>query len=147
MWCTNDERPARQSAAVKDAYRRYSELSAQGRYEEALPFARKALVFREEERGDHHRGIGKVLEHGIGSIRRDAAKRLEALDPIDTAAYVEQRPFLEAVCVVCDAMIAFAHRYAELARRRRSGSSSILAEDRLWAGALSALAVFMMFYF
>ena len=59
---------------------------------------------------------GKVLERGIGSIRREAAKRLEALDPIDTAAYVEQRPFLEAVCLVCDAMVAFAHRYAALAR-------------------------------
>ncbi len=59
---------------------------------------------------------GKVLERGIGSIRREAAGRLDALDPIDTAAYVEQRPFLEAVCVVCDAMVAFAHRYAALAR-------------------------------
>ncbi len=59
---------------------------------------------------------GKVLERGIGSIRREAAERLEALDPIDTAAYVEQRPFLEAVCLVCDAMVAFAHRYAALAR-------------------------------
>ena len=59
---------------------------------------------------------GKVLERGIGSIRREAAERLDALDPIDTAAYVEQRPFLEAVCLVCDAMVAFAHRYAALAR-------------------------------
>ncbi len=59
---------------------------------------------------------GKVLERGIGSIRREARQRLEALDPIDTAAYVEQRPFLEAVFLVCDAMVAFAHRYAALAR-------------------------------
>ena len=59
---------------------------------------------------------GKVLDHGIGSIRKNAAERLEALDPMDTKAYIEQRPFLEAVCVVCDAMVAFAHRYAELAR-------------------------------
>ena len=59
---------------------------------------------------------GKVLERGIGSIRREAAERLDALDPIDTAAYVKQRPFLEAVCLVCDAMVAFTHRYAALAR-------------------------------
>lgn len=59
---------------------------------------------------------GKVLERGIGSIRQEAAERLEALDPFDTAAYVERRPFLEAVCLVCDAMVAFAHRYADLAR-------------------------------
>jgi formate C-acetyltransferase len=59
---------------------------------------------------------GKVLERGIGSIREEAEVRLEALDPVDTGAYVEQRPFLEAVRLVCDAIIAFAHRYAELAR-------------------------------
>lgn len=59
---------------------------------------------------------GKVLDRGIGSIRKDAAERLKALDPVDTKAYVEQRPFLEAVCLVCDAMVAFAHRHAELAR-------------------------------
>ncbi len=61
---------------------------------------------------------GKVLDRGIGAIRKEAAERLEALDPMDTKAYVEQRPFLEAVCLVCDAMIAFAHRYAELAREK-----------------------------
>ncbi|MGB5695861.1 MAG: pyruvate formate lyase family protein [Polyangiales bacterium] len=63
---------------------------------------------------------GKVLERGISAIRREAGARLEALDPIDTAAYVEKRPFLEAVCLVCDAMISFAHRYATLARSMAS---------------------------
>ncbi len=67
---------------------------------------------------------GKVLERGIGSIQREAAQRLEALDPIDTAAYVEQRPFLEAVCLVCDAMVAFAHRYAALARSMAAEAAS-----------------------
>ncbi|MGD8826537.1 MAG: pyruvate formate lyase family protein, partial [Myxococcales bacterium] len=51
-----------------------------------------------------------------GSIRREAAARLQELDPFDIAAQVEKRPFLEAVCLVCDAMVHFAHRYAELAR-------------------------------
>ena len=59
---------------------------------------------------------GKVLDRGIGAIRKEAADRLEALDPLDTAAYVQQRPFLEAVCLVCDGMINFARRYAALAR-------------------------------
>jgi pyruvate formate-lyase/glycerol dehydratase family glycyl radical enzyme len=58
----------------------------------------------------------KVLQHGVGSIRRQATARLETLDPLDTAAYVEQRPFLEAVVLVCDAVVAFARRHAELAR-------------------------------
>lgn len=58
----------------------------------------------------------KVLERGVGSIRREAAARLQELDSFDIAAQVEKRPFLEAVCLVCDAMVHFAHRYAELAR-------------------------------
>ncbi len=59
---------------------------------------------------------GKVLERGIGSIRKEAAERLESLGPFDVAAQVEQRPFLEAVVLVCEAMVGFAHRYAALAR-------------------------------
>lgn len=58
----------------------------------------------------------KVLDRGVGSIRREAAARLQELDPFDIAAQVEKRPFLEAVCLVCDAMVQFADRYAELAR-------------------------------
>jgi pyruvate formate-lyase/glycerol dehydratase family glycyl radical enzyme len=58
----------------------------------------------------------KVLVRGIKSIRDEAAAKLESLDPFDVAAQVEKRPFLQAVCLVCDAMIAFAHRYADLAR-------------------------------
>lgn len=58
----------------------------------------------------------KVLERGVGSIRAEATARLQALDPFDVAAQVEKRPFLEAVCLVCDGMVQFAHRYAELAR-------------------------------
>ena len=67
---------------------------------------------------------GKVIDRGIASIREEAGDRLAALDPIDTKAYVEQRPFLEAVCIVCDAMVAFAHRYAELARAKASNDPS-----------------------
>ena len=40
-----------QSAAFMDAYSRYSELYAQGHYEEALSFAKKALQLGEEELG------------------------------------------------------------------------------------------------
>jgi formate C-acetyltransferase len=66
----------------------------------------------------------KVLERGIGSIRREAEAKLAGLDPFDTAGQVEKRPFLESVILVCDAMVAFAHRYAELAR------SMAASEDR-----------------
>ena len=74
---------------------------------------------------------GKVLDRGIGAIRKEAAERMEALDPQDTKAYVEQRPFLEAVCVVCDAMVAFAHRYAALAREMAADATSMERRSEL----------------
>jgi formate C-acetyltransferase len=58
----------------------------------------------------------KVLQRGIGSIRREAEEKLAALDPFDIAGQVEKRPFLESVILVCDAMVGFARRYAGLAR-------------------------------
>jgi pyruvate formate-lyase/glycerol dehydratase family glycyl radical enzyme len=70
---------------------------------------------------------GKVLRRGIGSIKREAERKLAALDPFDTAGEVEKRPFLEAVLLVCDAVVAFAHRYADLARALAAGE---VGEDR-----------------
>ena len=40
-----------QSAALIDAYQRFLELYAQGRYQEALPFAEEALRLNEHEDG------------------------------------------------------------------------------------------------
>jgi tetratricopeptide (TPR) repeat protein len=40
-----------QSAALMEAYNQFSQLYAQGRYQEALPFAEKALRLGEEEFG------------------------------------------------------------------------------------------------
>lgn len=70
---------------------------------------------------------GKVLDRGVGAIRKEASERLASLDRFDTAAYVDQRPFLEAVVLVCDAVIAFARRYAALAREMAAGEGR---EDR-----------------
>jgi len=58
----------------------------------------------------------KALVRGIGSIRREAEEKLAAIDPFDAAGQIEKRPFLESVILVCDAMVAFSRRYAELAR-------------------------------
>ncbi len=69
----------------------------------------------------------KVLQRGVRSIRLEAEEKLAALDPFDTADYVEKKPFLEAVILVCDAMVEFANRYAQLARAMAAGE---LREDR-----------------
>ncbi len=58
----------------------------------------------------------KILKRGLRSIKSEAEEKLAALDPFDAAAQLEKRPFFEAVVLVCDAMVAFAHRHAELAR-------------------------------
>ena len=69
----------------------------------------------------------KALQRGVGSIKREAEEKLAALDPFDAAGQVESRPFLESIILVCDAMVGFAHRYAELAR---STAASEPREDR-----------------
>ena len=58
----------------------------------------------------------KVLEKGFMGIKQDAEKKLNALDVVDPANHIEKTPFLQAVITVCDAMMALAQRYAELAK-------------------------------
>ena len=52
-----------QSAAWKDAYKRYKALNSQGRYAEAQPFARKALQLVEKKFGPNHRKTGIYLNN------------------------------------------------------------------------------------
>ena len=79
----------------------------------------------------------KVLERGLAAIKGDAEARLAGLPPRDTAAQVEQRPFLEAVALVCDAMVAFAHRYAALARAMAADATT--ADRRTELLAIAAI--------
>jgi formate C-acetyltransferase len=65
----------------------------------------------------------KVLKRGVKGIKEEALERLASLDPLDPRDQVEKTPFLEAVLLVCDAIVAFARRYAELARRLAEGES------------------------
>ncbi|MFC1929750.1 glycyl radical protein [Chloroflexota bacterium] len=58
----------------------------------------------------------KVLIKGFNGIKREAEERLASLDVFDSKNNYDKKPFLEAVIIVCDAMSAFASRYAELAR-------------------------------
>jgi formate C-acetyltransferase len=58
----------------------------------------------------------KVLKRGIKGIREEAREKLASLDPLDAKAQVEKAPFLDAVILVCAAIVEFARRYAKLAR-------------------------------
>ena len=57
----------------------------------------------------------KVLKRGVGGIKKDALDRLNALDPFSPRDNVEKKPFLQAVVLVCDALVLWARRHAELA--------------------------------
>jgi formate C-acetyltransferase len=56
-----------------------------------------------------------VLKRGIKGIRQEAQDKLASLDPLDPKDTVEKAPFLNAVIMVCDAIIGFAKRYSKLA--------------------------------
>ncbi|CAK7060252.1 MAG: Choline trimethylamine-lyase [Desulfovibrio sp.] len=58
----------------------------------------------------------KILKRGFNSIRKEAQEKLAALDPLSARDDREKRPFLEAVIIVCDAIVLWAKRHAVLAR-------------------------------
>lgn len=57
----------------------------------------------------------KILKRGVTGIRNDAQEKLASLDPLNPGDQVEKAPFLNAVILVCDGIVAFANRYADLA--------------------------------
>jgi formate C-acetyltransferase len=58
----------------------------------------------------------KLLNEGLDAVKREAAEKLAALEACDGAAYKKQH-FYQSAIIACDAVIAFAHRYADLAER------------------------------
>lgn len=58
----------------------------------------------------------KVLKRGFAGLRREAAEKLAALDPLSPRDQVEKKPFYEAVVIVADAVVLWARRHAAAAR-------------------------------
>lgn len=58
----------------------------------------------------------KVLKRGFNDIKREAQEKLAALDPFSPKDMCEKKPFLDAIVIVCDAIVLWAHRYADAAR-------------------------------
>lgn len=54
----------------------------------------------------------KVLKRGFKGIREEAVEKLNALDPLSPMANVKKRPFLEAIIILCDAIILWAKRHS-----------------------------------
>ncbi len=59
----------------------------------------------------------KVLKRGFGGIKAEAEAKIAALDPFDPVNNLEKKPFLEAVIIICDAVILWANRHAVLAKK------------------------------
>ena len=60
---------------------------------------------------------GKILTRGFNGIKREAQEKLAALDPASAKDMCEKKPFLDAVVIVCDAIVLWAKRHADEARK------------------------------
>jgi pyruvate-formate lyase len=59
----------------------------------------------------------KVLKRGFGGLKKEAQDKLKALDPFSPIDNTKNKPFLEAVIILCDAVILWANRHAALAEK------------------------------
>lgn len=57
----------------------------------------------------------KVLKNGFKGIKEGALEQLAQLDPLSPVDNVEKRPYLEAIVTVCEAIVIWAKRHAEMA--------------------------------
>lgn len=60
----------------------------------------------------------KILKRGFNGIKKEAQEKLAALDPLSAKDTCEKKPFLDAVVIVCDAIVLWAKRYAQAAREK-----------------------------
>ena len=58
-----------------------------------------------------------VLKKGFLGIRAEAEERFASLDPDSPIDNTEKKPFLQAVCLACDAIMLWAERHGDLAER------------------------------
>ncbi len=77
-----------QSPALMDAYKRFAELYTQGRYQQALPFAEKALKLAEHEFGSDHPTTVTSLNN-LAELHRAQGKYAEA-EPLHKRALAIQ---------------------------------------------------------
>lgn len=74
--------------------------------------------------------VPRVLREGLEGVQADVVSRLARLDKT-SPFYLQQRVFLEALLTVCAAAMAFAHRYAALARAMAGESQDPVRREEL----------------
>lgn len=73
----------------------------------------------------------KVLTIGFKEIKKDIQHRLTQLDPLSPVDNIEKRPFLEALMIVCDAIVIWAKRHAQLAAEMAERETDIKRKQEL----------------
>jgi len=73
----------------------------------------------------------KVLKRGFGGLRKEALERLAELDPFSPLDNTEKKPFLEAMVIICDAIICWANRHADLAEEMAERESDPRRREEL----------------
>jgi formate C-acetyltransferase len=77
----------------------------------------------------------KIFRVGLRGLIQEAEARLDEIDRQVPVDYVDQKEFLQAVIIALEAVIKFAHRYADLARKQAARSDD--AEDRSRLGTIA----------
>ena len=72
-----------------------------------------------------------AIERGFLDIQREAREKLAALDPDDPAQMNSTRPFYEAIIMVCDAIMLWARRHAELAEKMAETETDAARKEEL----------------
>ncbi len=60
----------------------------------------------------------RLLKLGMKGIKEEALAKLQTLDPDNPIDECEKKPYLEAITTICDALVLWSHRHAELARQK-----------------------------
>ncbi|MCE5334523.1 MAG: glycyl radical protein [Desulfobacteraceae bacterium] len=73
----------------------------------------------------------KVLKRGFKGLREEAVEKLNSLDPLSPLANVKKRPFLEAIIILCDAVVLWAKRHSALAAEMAKKESDPVRKKEL----------------
>lgn len=80
----------------------------------------------------------KIIKRGFNGIKAEAMEKLAALDNDSPIAQIEKRPFLEAIVLMSDAIILWAKRHADAARKAAAECSDPVRKAELLAMAANA---------
>ncbi|MEL7633572.1 MULTISPECIES: glycyl radical protein [Sporomusa] len=73
----------------------------------------------------------KVLKRGFKAIKNEAEQKLAQLDPLSSVDTMEKAPFLQAIIIICDAIVLWANRHARLAEALAEKAENLSRREEL----------------